>query len=367
MPTDIQPNTLFFGSDGNDTLAASGGNVAIGLSGDDTLTASGTLGVLHGGQGNDRYQANAWVTQIVDSGGSNDSLTLPGHVSDYVGGVIEGRHLLLYNAWSGDSTLVMDWRGSGRIEHFHDGYGNYLSAAQVDEEISREGYSVSYRDVANELGISNLDADQVRALFDVDERLGKLDWENVFQELATADLDDTPQVTEAIRGEVFEDLGPAARSLWDEMNYDDALAASQTHGLADNVERANRPVAESVALLYAAALDRQPEEAGYTYWLEQAFDGMGLAEMSDYFLASEEFQSRFDVQSDAAYIDRLYLNVLDRTADAEGKAYWEATMADGLPRDEVLMYFATSAENRDSAEWLAGLSRQDDGGWLIEG
>ncbi|MGE4535409.1 DUF4214 domain-containing protein [Halomonas sp.] len=367
MPFDVQPNTLIFGSQGADTLSATGGNIAIGLDGNDTLSAYGWLAVLHGGQGSDYYQADAWVTQIVDSGGADDSLSVSGHFGDYAGGFIDD-HLLLYNTWNGDAVLVLDWHGSGRIEHLGDSYGNYLTPEQIDAEVARQGYAdLSYRDLADALGVQGLGAAEMRALVEMDERFGNLDWQSVFEALATSDLNDGWQVAGAIRDEAFADLSPAARSLWDEVNYDAALANSGAFGFAENIASTNRPVAESVALLYAAALDRQPDESGYNYWLERAFEGMGLGEMAGYFLDSEEFQSRFDVASDEAYIERLYLNVLDRGPDADGQAYWEATMDDGLPRNEVLRYFATSEENRDNAEWLAGLARQDDGSWVVEG
>ncbi len=366
MPSDIQPTTLLFGTNGNDRLSATAGNAAIGLAGNDTLSSSGTLAVLHGGEGDDHYQTDAWVTEIVDSGGNDDSLHLSGHANDYVGGFIEGGHLLLYNTWTGDSVLVMDWRGAGRIEHFQDDYGNYRSAAQVENEINTSGLGeISYREIAVELGLADMNEGDIRALFELDIRFGQMDWENVFRELATADLTDSPRVVAAIRDEVFGDLSPAAQALWQEMGYDQALETSQAYGFAENVATFNRPVAESVALLYAASLDRQPEAEGYNYWLDQAFDGMAMHEMAGYFLESNEFQSRFNVASDDAYIERLYLNVLEREPDGQGQAYWQTAMDEGLPRNEVLMYFATSKENRDNADWLAGLTRQVDGDWEI--
>lgn len=203
----------------------------------------------------------------------------------------------------------------------------------------------------------------IRALFELDIRFGQMDWENVFRELATADLTDSPRVVAAIRDEVFEDLSPAAQELWQEMDYDQALEASQAYGFAENVTAFNRPVAESVALLYAASLDRQPKAEGDNYWLDQAFDGMNMHEMAGYFLESNEFLSRFNVASDDDDIQRLYLNVLEREPDGQGQAYWQATMDEGLPRNEVLMDFVTSEENRDNADWLAGLTRQADGNW----
>lgn len=121
--------------------------------------------------------------------------------------------------------------------------------------------------------------------------------------------------------------------------------------------------AESVALLYEAALNRVPDMAGLNYWLDLASQGMGNFEIAGYFLDSSEFQTRFNVQDDAAFIDRLYLNVLDRHADQSGKDYWLAQFEQGMGREEMLHYFAVSEENIDNAFWLAGLTPTDIG-WV---
>ena len=45
------------------------------------------------------------------------------------------------------------------------------------------------------------------------------------------------------------------------------------------------------------------------------------------------------------YVTELYANVLGRTPDAAGLAYWEAQANSGVARDQLLVAFATSAEN----------------------
>lgn len=123
-------------------------------------------------------------------------------------------------------------------------------------------------------------------------------------------------------------------------------------------------LAQSVALLYEAALDREPDIGGLNYWLDTVSEGMSHGDVARSFLSSDEFQANFDVASNGAYIDRLYLNVLDRPADAGGKAYWADAMNAGMSRAQTLIEFADSAENIANAEWLSGLAHTDDG-WIL--
>lgn len=122
--------------------------------------------------------------------------------------------------------------------------------------------------------------------------------------------------------------------------------------------------AQHVALLYEAALDRIPDLDGLNYWLDRVEEGMHNIEIAGYFLASDEFQARFDVNSDEEYIDRLYANALGRDPDDEGRAYWQTQAENGLGRDEMLHYFAISEESIDNADWLVGLTPTDNG-WVV--
>ncbi|GEK48321.1 hypothetical protein HPA02_26040 [Bisbaumannia pacifica] len=362
----LEPGSFFFGSAGDDTLSAADAGLAIGLDGDDTLRSYGGVTGLHGGQGDDVYRADAWVTQVVDAGGGNDRLRVPGHVDDYTGALIEGGHLVLVNLWTGASVVVLDQLGAGRLEHFEDQYGNHMSAQQVEQSVRSDGLGViGYPQLAEVLAVEGVGGNQLEAAFEIETRLGQLDWAPIMSRLADAALDDAGEVAAEISAALVPQLSWSAQSLWQSMCYEQALQATRFVGLEAQVEVVNRPLAESVALLYAAALDRRPDAEGLSYWLDQAFSGMKVPEMAGYFIASQEFQQRFDVAADAAFINTLYLNVLDRPADEGGQQYWAEQMADGLPQAEVLMYFSASDENRANADWLAGLSRHDAGDWVI--
>ncbi|MCM5704924.1 DUF4214 domain-containing protein [Larsenimonas salina] len=113
--------------------------------------------------------------------------------------------------------------------------------------------------------------------------------------------------------------------------------------------------AENITLLYASALDRRPEEAGLNYWVDQSAGGMQLTSIAGAFADSPEFMIRFGARDNAGYIERLYLNSLDRHPDQAGFDYWRDAMDNGVTKAEVLLGFALSEENRGNTPWLEDL------------
>ncbi len=100
----------------------------------------------------------------------------------------------------------------------------------------------------------------------------------------------------------------------------------------------------SVARLYMAILGRQPDLAGYDYWVEQAANGARLAEIAHHFLVASEYQRTRSGFSNSEFVDRLYLDVMGRSGDAIGAAYWTGVLDSGVDRATVLLLFSESAE-----------------------
>lgn len=146
--------------------------------------------------------------------------------------------------------------------------------------------------------------------------------------------------------------------------YDVSKGLPDSSPTEETVREISQPLAESVALLYEAALDREPDVPGLNYWLNEVAGGLSELDVAWLFLASDEFQQRFDVANDVDYVDQLYLNVLDRSADQAGKDYWVEQFDDGMSRAEALIYFSISEENIANAQWLSGLTETDNG-WVI--
>ncbi len=99
--------------------------------------------------------------------------------------------------------------------------------------------------------------------------------------------------------------------------------------------------------IYQAAFARTPDNDGLKYWIEALDTGITLLDVARGFVASAEFQSVYGANpSNLSLVEKLYENVLGRSGEAAGIAYWESELNSGN-RDQarVLMDFAESAEN----------------------
>ncbi len=165
-------------------------------------------------------------------------------------------------------------------------------------------------------------------------------------------------------GEIYGPFPQTYASPYSITVYDVAKGLPSDDSGNNGLRDISQPLAENVALLYEAALDREPDIAGLNYWLSEVEGGLSELEVAWLFLESAEFKERFDVTSDADYIDQLYVNVLDRSADQAGKNYWVEQFGAGMSRAEALINFSISDENIANAQWLAGLT-ETDSGWVI--
>ncbi|HJE68692.1 DUF4214 domain-containing protein [Pseudomonas oryzihabitans] len=101
----------------------------------------------------------------------------------------------------------------------------------------------------------------------------------------------------------------------------------------------------SAVRMYEALLGRSADQAGTHYWLDNvAANGGNVTSIASAFLASSEYQSKMGGASDATFVQSLYQNMLGRSADAAGLAYWESTLADGASRASVVVSIVGSAE-----------------------
>jgi Ca2+-binding RTX toxin-like protein len=100
-------------------------------------------------------------------------------------------------------------------------------------------------------------------------------------------------------------------------------------------------------LIYRAAFDRTPDIEGLGYWIRELDRGQDFgAVVAASFIASPEFIAKYGTnQSNAAFVNLVYQNVLDRAPDAAGNAYWLAQLDSGYARSNLLASFAISDEN----------------------
>jgi hypothetical protein len=107
--------------------------------------------------------------------------------------------------------------------------------------------------------------------------------------------------------------------------------------------------------LYQAAFHRTPDVVGLGFWIGQRDKGAALLDIAAGFVNSAEFAALYGTApTDTAYVDALYANVLHRSPDAAGYAYWSAAMHNGGSRADMLMQFSESAENKAALVGVIG-------------
>lgn len=101
----------------------------------------------------------------------------------------------------------------------------------------------------------------------------------------------------------------------------------------------------SIARLYLAFFDRAPDQGGFDYWAGRITTGQAtLDTISGSFVGSQEFQDTYGLLTDAQFVALVYNNVLLRSPDAAGYAFWLSRMENGLTRGELMTEFSESPE-----------------------
>lgn len=126
----------------------------------------------------------------------------------------------------------------------------------------------------------------------------------------------------------------------------DVIPDATPDSTPDVIPDAVRPEEGEVIRLYHSALGREPDPDGYRYWVIRRIEGVSLATVAHGFLAGGEFERRFGDGDDAAFVDRVYRNVLGRAGDPDGVTYWRRELAGGLTRHDLVLLFSESGELR---------------------
>ncbi|MCE3263801.1 MAG: hypothetical protein K0R43_2880 [Pseudoduganella sp.] len=103
--------------------------------------------------------------------------------------------------------------------------------------------------------------------------------------------------------------------------------------------------------LYQAAFDRKPDAWGLGFYINVLDAGVHPDAISQSFIDSQEFASKYGSLSNAAFLTVLYNNVLHRAPDQAGfdanLSYLDGTNPSGavVTRAQMLRFFSESAEN----------------------
>jgi hypothetical protein len=103
---------------------------------------------------------------------------------------------------------------------------------------------------------------------------------------------------------------------------------------------ANPPPNAFVHSLYRRLLNREPDPAGFNFWVDQMNQGMQPDEVARHFLNSEEFCRN--------YARGLYNRFLRREPDAVGWTAWTDALKGGLAHQDAMVGFLASPEYRDA-------------------
>ncbi len=96
-----------------------------------------------------------------------------------------------------------------------------------------------------------------------------------------------------------------------------------------------------VARLYQAYFRRLPDSGGLQYWTAT---GMPLADISQAFAESPEFQTVYGSLSNREFVDLVYQNVMGRGGDAAGTSFWTGELDRGASRGRIMVGFSESPE-----------------------
>ena len=100
-----------------------------------------------------------------------------------------------------------------------------------------------------------------------------------------------------------------------------------------------------VARLYLAYFLRIPDKEGLDFWVDFRARGNSMDDVSNYFAQSAEFAATYGALDNAAFVDRVYRNVLGRAPDAGGLAFWRDQLDRGIrTRGQVMLAFSESPE-----------------------
>lgn len=102
-------------------------------------------------------------------------------------------------------------------------------------------------------------------------------------------------------------------------------------------------VGDFVTRCYRVALSREPDPAGYEYWVDSLNNGQACGAQVGYgFIFSSEYIEKNT--SNEQYVNDLYAMYFGRKPDEGGFKYWLDQLNDGVTREEVFAGFANSQE-----------------------
>ena len=121
------------------------------------------------------------------------------------------------------------------------------------------------------------------------------------------------------------------------------VAVNGYYSVAMGFLQSNEYDTDLIVADYQQYLSRTPSSSETAYWVGLMQQGWTDNQIAAGFLSSPEFFGDAG-NTNTTWVDALYHDLLGRTADAGGEAYWLQQLANGVSRTDVALGFATSQE-----------------------
>ena len=120
---------------------------------------------------------------------------------------------------------------------------------------------------------------------------------------------------------------------------------SSAHAAVEGAEDCPQ-MTHSIYRLYTAYFLREPDQAGFDYWVEAyaTEPDVNLGMISDLFTSSQESINRYGHTTNEEFVSLVYANVMGREPDPVGFRHWVDSLDNGYPRGSVLLAFSESPE-----------------------
>jgi len=126
-------------------------------------------------------------------------------------------------------------------------------------------------------------------------------------------------------------------------------AISRTEALASVIgSQEFQDTVSPLARLYFATFGRFPDYEGLNHYTGQREEARPLAEIATEFAGSPEFEMRYGELSNAEFVARIMANVLGHQSQADVRAYWTGELEAGrMTRGQVIIDLAESGMFRE--------------------
>lgn len=139
-------------------------------------------------------------------------------------------------------------------------------------------------------------------------------------------------------------LGRTARTS-EYTRWRPTVDSGNREALTRNLANSEEFAGVQIDLLYQEILGRSSDRGGRAYWLDQVRRGLRLDEIASFFYGGPEYFQR-NGSTNRKYVEALYRDILGRPADSDGRDFWVSQIEGGDTRSAVAAGFYASIESR---------------------